>query len=113
MVVFLERLNGPNEGQRDTLAAPGQYVIGSSSSATIRIARDADPHVSKRHAVVELTPARVVVRSLASLNPLQVNGQPVRDRELAPGDIIQVGFTRLRVTTQLAVCYVCRGSDPD
>ena len=63
--------------------------------------------------MVELTPARVVVRSLAPLNPLRVNGQPVRDQELAPGDIIQVGLTRLRVETKLAVCYVCRGSDPE
>jgi len=55
-----------------------------------------DPNVSRRHAQVRREGDAVFVVDLASTNGTRVNGIPVREHRLAPGDVISVGTTALR-----------------
>ncbi len=55
-----------------------------------------DPNVSRRHAQVRREGDAVLVVDLGSTNGTRVNGVPVREHRLAPGDVISVGKTALR-----------------
>jgi hypothetical protein len=82
--VLLRGLSGQHFGRTYTLTEPRQ--IGRAGSADIRLD---DAAVAERHAVVELHGDRVVLRAVSN-DSSQVNGVPVRDAVLAPGDQIAV-----------------------
>lgn len=82
--VVLRGLSGQHFGRTYTLTEP--RVIGRAGSADIRVD---DVAVAERHAVVELHTDRVVLRALGN-DSSQVNGVPVRDAVLAPGDQISI-----------------------
>jgi hypothetical protein len=74
------------------------------SRALIRIGRHRSNHlqieddaVSKRHAIIELTPERVTIVDLAEQAGLRVNGQAIDEAPLAVGDRIQIGATEIVV----------------
>lgn len=80
--VVLRGLSGPHFGRSLTLTEP--RTIGRSPAADIRID---DPAVAERHAVVELHGDRVVLRALSGQGDTTLlNGVPVRDAVLSPGD---------------------------
>lgn len=84
--VVLRGLSGPHFGRCHTLTEP--RILGRSGAADIRID---DPAVADRHAVVELHGDRVILRSLApGKDATWVNGLPVADAVLSPGDQIVV-----------------------
>jgi pSer/pThr/pTyr-binding forkhead associated (FHA) protein len=56
-----------------------------------------DPSVSRTHALVFVEAGKATVADLVSTNGTKVNGAPVRDVALQPGDVIHLGKTRLRV----------------
>lgn len=61
-----------------------------------------DYSVSRRHARIErLGEDRYRVRDLGSTNGVQVNGEPVTQRELQPGDLVKMGVFELRVRPRL------------
>jgi pSer/pThr/pTyr-binding forkhead associated (FHA) protein len=51
----------------------------------------ASKQVSKLHALIVRERDGVYIRDLASRNRLFVNGEPVRESELGPGDVVKVG----------------------
>jgi pSer/pThr/pTyr-binding forkhead associated (FHA) protein len=53
----------------------------------------ADPEVSGQHAEIVRTSAGYVLRDLASTNGTFLNGQPVKEQVLQPGDEIGIGRT--------------------
>ena len=55
-----------------------------------------DPNVSRRHAQLRREGEYVVVVDLGSTNGTKVNGIPVREQRLAPGDAVTVGTTTMR-----------------
>ena len=96
---------------RDSIEAPGQYLIferdggtetiplerewtrvGRSLAADVRFD---DPTVSRRHALIVKQPDGVRVLDDRSLNGVFVNGERVEWRELGDGDEIVVGRYRL------------------
>ncbi|ODS62282.1 MAG: hypothetical protein ABS41_10605 [Arenimonas sp. SCN 70-307] len=80
--VVLRGLSGAHFGRSYTLTEP--RVFGRSPAADVRLD---DPAVAERHAVVELHGDRVVLRAMANGGETTlVNGVPVRDAMLAPGD---------------------------
>ena len=84
--VVLRGLSGPHFGRCHTLTEP--RILGRSAAADIRLD---DPAVAERHAVVELHGDRVILRSLApGKDATWVNGVPVADAVLSPGDQIVV-----------------------
>jgi hypothetical protein len=55
-----------------------------------------DPNVSRRHAQLRREGQHVVVVDLGSTNGTKVNGVPVREQRLTPGDSVTVGTTTMR-----------------
>src|SRR3954469_7167109 len=79
------------------LAAPRCGHPVSVDSAETSIGRDvrnyfniSDHLMSRRHCVVELSEGRCTLRDLGSANGTYVNGMPVCERTLSPGDRIRL-----------------------
>lgn len=68
-------------------------TIGRLSDCDVPVT---DESVSRRHAEVRRRGSDIVVVDLGSTNGTKVNGAGVRERQLADGDEITVGSTRLR-----------------
>jgi len=89
--VVLRGLSGPHFGRSYTLTEP--RLMGRSATADIRLD---DAAVAERHAVIELHADRVVLRAMGNDTSL-VNGVPVRDAVLSPGDQLAVDQHRFVV----------------
>jgi hypothetical protein len=79
--VVLRGVGGQYHGRSFTLERP--RLIGSAADADIRI--DA-PAFAEHHARLELHGDRIVLRDLGSIEGSLLNGQPIRDAMLEPGD---------------------------
>jgi pSer/pThr/pTyr-binding forkhead associated (FHA) protein len=79
--VVLRGVSGSHFGRSVTLTEP--RVIGRGANSDIRID---EVGIADRHVQLELQGDRVVLRSLAPNAGAVVNGVPVRDAVLAPGD---------------------------
>jgi len=78
---------GPGKGSR--FLVTDSATIGRSPESEIFLD---DVTVSRKHALVSLVPASGFnLKDLGSLNGTYVNGQPVVEVALAPGDEIQIG----------------------
>ena len=73
--------------------ACGRLLIGRSRHNDICLQ---SRFVSRNHAVLIVTETAAHVVDLRSTNPTRVNGQPVQNRALIPGDLISVGNYQLR-----------------
>lgn len=83
--VVLRGVAGHYFGQSISLQDP--VLVGRSPQAQIRLD---DPDVVDRHAQLELSGERVLLRNLGAHDGSVVNGVPVRDAVLHPGD--QIAF---------------------
>lgn len=84
--VVLRGLSGQHFGRSYTLTEP--RTLGRAPSADIRLD---DPAIADRHAVVELHGDRVVLRAVGNGGESSlVNGVPVHDAVLSPGDQLVV-----------------------
>lgn len=79
--VVLRGVGGQYHGRSFTLERP--RLVGSAGEADIRI--DA-PAFAEHHARLELHEDRIVLRDLGSVEGSLLNGQPIRDAMLEPGD---------------------------
>jgi len=75
------------------LVVRDRLTIGRDPSCDVS---DADPRLSRRHAEFQLTPKGIVVRDLDSRNGIRVNGRTIREKLLAPGDLIEVAHLSIR-----------------
>lgn len=88
---------GPHRGVTIRLEPGRPLVVGRADSADVRL--DADPHVSRFHVRLEAVGGRVRLQDLNSRNGTQLNGEPVFEGELRPGDVLRCGETEIvRVT---------------
>lgn len=85
----LRGVSGPYFGK--VIPVPGRLVIGRGSDCDLVLD---EPEMSRRHAMVEVTPAGIWLRDLGSSNGTYVNGVQVRDAVLFTGD--QLAFDRNR-----------------
>jgi hypothetical protein len=81
--VVVRGVGGQHHGRSFTLEAP--RLVGRSEEADIRID---DPSFAERHARIEMIGDRIVLRDLGAGEGSVVNGQPMRDAVLMPGDQI-------------------------
>jgi Inner membrane component of T3SS, cytoplasmic domain len=81
--VVVRGVGGQHHGRSFTLDAP--RLIGRSDDADIRID---DPAFAERHARIEMIGERIILRDLGAGEGSVVNGEPMRDALLAPGDQI-------------------------
>jgi pSer/pThr/pTyr-binding forkhead associated (FHA) protein len=67
----------------------GEHVVGRSLECGVRID---DPLISRRHAIIVVSPESVAVRDLGSRNGVLVNGDEIdRERALVEGDLVTIG----------------------
>jgi len=67
-------------------------TIGRGSACDLRLE---DASASRQHAQVRGQEKFCVVRDLDSANGTLVNGKPVESKQLADGDVVQIGATRI------------------
>jgi hypothetical protein len=79
--VVVRGVGGQHHGRCFTLEAP--RLVGRSDDADIRID---DASFAERHARIEMIGERIVLRDLGAGEGSVVNGEPMRDAVLAPGD---------------------------
>ena len=83
--VVIRAVSGSMHGRSFTLTEP--KVVGRAPGCDIRID---DPALADRQAQFELHSDRVILRALGESEFIAVNGVPVRDAVLAPGDQIAI-----------------------
>ncbi|HSK05455.1 MAG TPA: sigma 54-interacting transcriptional regulator, partial [Kofleriaceae bacterium] len=84
-------VEGPDRGVEFEIGGPGG-TIGRGAENLVRLT---DLAVSRVHCELMARGDRIVVRDTGSRNQTCVNGQPIRESELAAGDEIAIGRTRL------------------
>lgn len=78
-------------------ADKNEWVLGRDPDSTDIVLED--PMVSRRHAIVRLTPEGFILENLSSVNPALQNGMVIADPVLLKeGDIIQIGSTFFNFT---------------
>ena len=100
MLMKLEVEKGPERGKVFTIEEPGTYLGGRSPKAKLRFSQ-ADPYISRRHFLLEVAPPNAYFHDLEVTNPSRVNEMYVNETELHDGDLIEVGYTTLRVRQNL------------
>lgn len=79
--------------QHDLELSEGEFVLGRSTECQLSLD---DPLVSRRHALLLVTPDRVTIEDLHSRNGVVVNGRPLGGKtELNSGDKIGIGSQEL------------------
>ena len=92
--ISLDVVSGPHAGESFRVTRP-RVILGRGGAD---IAFD-DPHVSRRHASIEVYGAAcVLLKDLGSTNGTSVNGDRIVAVELRDGDTIELGTTRISVT---------------
>ena len=71
-------------------------IIGRSPEATIRVG---DRWASRRHCEITERDGLLVVRDLGSTHGTLLNGQPITESTLTPGDKLTVGLVTLLVSS--------------
>lgn len=86
-------------GVRHPLSPPG-LVIGRGTEADLRIN---DPGISRTHARIvvrgEGEALQIAIEDLGSTNGIVIDGQRVRQADLVPGSRIEIGSTRMSITS--------------
>lgn len=100
MEVTLEVVKGPELGKKIVIDEAATCLAGRSRDARFKFSED-DPYISRRHFLLEVAPPRVYFRDLDVTNPSKINDLDVDEAELVDGDIIEVGYTHLRVSLKI------------
>ncbi len=85
---LLVRWPDPQTGQPRQIASTLPISFGREVGNTVVLP---SPRVSRRHAVIELDGAAMVVRDLNSANGIKLNGQQQQLARIKPGDTLQIG----------------------
>jgi len=88
--------SGPRAGLRLPLSQHAPVVLGRGADADVILPQE-DRFVSRRHARVEVLPDGVYLHDLAERKTTSVNGMTVRWARLAPGNVVRLGNTLLRL----------------
>lgn len=103
-MVRLTVIKPDQQPEQSDYREPVEITIGRSSSNVICL--DADPLVSRRHAVLSVEPPSVRIKDLNSTNGITINGEHFGAQseqklfnplELRDGDEIIIGHTRIRI----------------
>lgn len=102
MEIRLEVVKGPDTGKVFTINKVDTYIVGRSSDVHFRFS-DEDPYISRRHFLLEVAPPHVYFKDLEVTNPSRINDMYVDEAELADGDMIEVGFTGIKVSLDMTL----------
>ncbi len=96
MKITLKIIKGPQKGQLFHFRQPSSLIIGRSPEAQIRLSNK-DPYISRRHSLIEISPPRCLITNLSGTNKTFLNSKEIDSAEIKNGDIIQVGYTQIKV----------------
>jgi serine/threonine protein kinase len=94
MPFLLQIIAGPHKGRCLLVEEGAPLLLGRSRHAETRLD---DPGVSRVHCEVELEDGQVLVTDLDSAGGTFINGQRITEQTLRPGDVLQIGETRMRL----------------
>jgi hypothetical protein len=94
MPARLRVIEGPDQGRTFTLPLDTSFVIGRGRDTGTQLQ---DLHISRRHCQLQFSSGRWSLTDLNSFGGTQVNGKPVTEEVLRPGDVIRIGDTQLRL----------------
>jgi serine/threonine protein kinase len=94
MSLELVVLTGPDKDRNFVLNVGPGLMLGRSAQAHYQVS---DPRVSRNHCQVLLEGDQVTVVCNGGSGGTLVNGQKVQRQKLKPGDILQVGDTKMRL----------------
>ena len=86
-------IEGPDAGKTFPLADGQSLTVGRGQASDVRLN---DPRVSRIHVRLQVDQGTVVVQDAGSSSGTLVNGGPIEQHTLRPGDVIQIGDTKLR-----------------
>jgi len=84
-------------GNRVREFTQGRIIVGRGRDVDFRVD---DPNVSRRHAAVYWEDGDMMVEDLDSTNGTLLNGYPVTNAVLHPGDVLAMGDCRITVETR-------------
>src|SRR5262245_30596488 len=90
---------GPLAGRHFHFEGHDVFLVGRSPNAHCRFPED-DPFFSRVHFLVEVNPPRCRLTDMGSRNGTFVNGRKVEVVDLADGDEIRAGHTRIQVRVE-------------
>ena len=98
------------DGSVRTLALRGtRWVVGRAADCQVPLR---DPTVSRRHVLLERHGEHFHFQDLGGSNPVMVDGRPCKQGELAPGQTLTIGLTRLVLERRAAVTPVSTNGQP-
>lgn len=114
MKVALEIVKGPETGRTFEFDKPDTFFVGRGGKnlpVHFKLPSD-DPYVSRQHFMLEISPPRVFFTNLSQSNISHINDLPTDKAELHDGDIIEAGYTLLKVhleeiQTRIFHCVRC------
>jgi serine/threonine protein kinase len=109
MIIALQVIGGPDQGQVFQLVEGEPLLLGRSRHCPSPLK---DPSVSRVHCEVELEDGQVVVTDHESSSGTFVNGKKVAECVLQPGDVLQIGDSRLRLQAPKVAAAVPRARRP-
>ena len=99
MLAYLVVTAGPDVGRRFPLVEGQTLLVGRGEQSGTQLR---DPHVSRAHFVLEVDRGGFRLLDQGSAGGTFVNGARVTERALAPGDIVRIGNTELRLELEAA-----------
>lgn len=94
MPFMLHLLSGPHKGRCLLVEEGAPLLLGRSRHAETRLD---DPAISRVHCEVQLEDGQVLVSDLESAGGTFINGQRITEQAMKPGDVLQIGETRMRL----------------
>ena len=94
MTARLEVISGPEEGKVFELQEGRALVVGRGKPCHLRLR---DPRVSRTHFLLEKGPLAYHLFDMGSSGGTFVNDERVHKLDLAPGDVITIGQSKLRL----------------
>ncbi|MBR4076886.1 MAG: FHA domain-containing protein, partial [Lentisphaeria bacterium] len=99
--VLLTALKGPLEGTKYRFDEPMLCMVGRSESCMLRLIDEAGDGVSRHHCLLDIKPPQASICDLGSRNGTYLNREKLtqsQTRELASGNIIQIGHNAFEIT---------------
>jgi pSer/pThr/pTyr-binding forkhead associated (FHA) protein len=101
-------VSGPDAGRVFHLAADESLLIGRGLTTQTRLH---DPLVSRIHCVAQFVGGKMTLIDSGSAAGTLVNGQPINQQDLQPGDLIQIGDTQISFHWEAEKSYSTIGLD--
>jgi serine/threonine protein kinase len=87
-------LEGPDRGRKLDLKLGSGHILGRQQDSVYKLT---DPRTSRRHCEVRYEEDQIKLVDQGSAAGTFVNGQKITEKILKPGDVVQVGDTRMRL----------------